>query len=96
MTVDRRFLGLVDVDSGTLLIGDPMYVLPSAESRKPGVDYAAVIAVDANLRSAQLADRPVILLQRFGGDGTYPVYGEFEDGEFIRAIVEFVEPDEDE
>lgn len=45
---ERRFLGVVEVDSGTLLIGDPTYCLPRAEDRKPGIDYQAVI--DAPLR----------------------------------------------
>jgi hypothetical protein len=92
MDIDRRLLGLVDVDSGTLLIGDPGYVLPHAEGSKPGVDYEAVIGAHGAV--TRLADLPVLLLQDFGGDGTFPVFGEFEDGELVRVTVEFVEPDE--
>ena len=90
--VQRRFLGVVEVDSGTLLIGDPTYILPSADSGKAGVDYDAVI--QARGAVARLAGQPVLLLQEFGGDGTFPVFGEYEDDELVRVTVEFVGPDE--
>ena len=35
----RRFLGVVEVDSGTLLVGDPIYCLPRAKDGKSGIDY---------------------------------------------------------
>ena len=92
---DYRHLGYVEVDSGTLVIGDPLYLLPRAKGAQPGVDYQAVL--DADDRVAQpLADRPVLLLTGFGGDGTFPVVGEFEDEELVRVVVVFEEPDEDE
>lgn len=92
---ERRFLGVVDVDSGTLLLGDPAYCLPQAAAGKPGIDYQAVI--DAPLVLAQrLAKMPVLLLRQFGGDGTFPVFAEFyEDGEVARVTIEFVEPDDE-
>jgi hypothetical protein len=94
-TIERRLLGFVEVDSGTLLIGDPTYVLPRASEGRSGVDYQAVI--DAPMvDGARLAGQPALLLSNFGGDGSYPVIGEYEDGELMRAIVEFVGPDEDE
>ena len=94
--LERRFLGMVEVDSGTLLVGDPPYCLPDAERgqaghRLPGRHRRPGRAGGLPRR------RPVLLLGRFGGDGTFPVYGEFdEDGEFLRATIEFVEPDEDD
>ena len=42
-TVERRFLGTVEVDSGTLLVGDPVYCLPYAIDDKAGIDYESVI-----------------------------------------------------
>ncbi|CAN5416596.1 hypothetical protein BH20CHL6_BH20CHL6_08870 [soil metagenome] len=33
---ERRFLGMVEVDSGTLLIVDPRYVPPRAATEGPG------------------------------------------------------------
>ena len=87
------FPGLVEVDSGTLLIGDPLYRLPRLAEGTPGIDYQAVIEGTAGY----LAGQPVLLLGGFGGDGSFPVYGEFDEyGEMTRATVEFVGPDEDE
>ncbi len=38
----------------------------------------------------------MLLISRFGGDGAYPVFGEFE-GELIRVTIDLIplEPDED-
>jgi hypothetical protein len=91
----RRFLGIVEVDSGTLVLGDPLYCLPEAARGRPGIDYAAVIEAPDE-HASYLASKPVLLLGRFGGDGTFPVFGEYEDGELLRVIVEFVDPPEDE
>ena len=94
-TRQRRFLGMVEVDSGTLLIGDPTYVLPRLSTGKPGVDYEAVLA--APIAPVQhLAEGMVLLIGGFGGDGTFPVYGEFdESGDLGRVTVEFVDPPDD-
>ncbi len=86
--VERRMLGVIEVDSGTVVIGDPAYTLPDAAERKPGIDYSALPDL-TGAPAYQLADQPVVLLANFGGDGPYAVIGEFEDGEFMRAIIEF-------
>jgi hypothetical protein len=92
--LERRFLGMVEVDSGTLLVGDPMYCLPYAKEAKPGIDYESIIGGPDKLAS-YLAGQPVILLGAFGGDGTFPVYGEIDEyGELVRVTIEFVEPDD--
>ena len=94
--LERRFLGMVEVDSGTLLVGDPLYSLPHAERGRAGIDYDAVIRT-SDPPATYLDGKPVLLLSQFGGDGTYPVFGEFDTGgEFLRATIEFVEPDDDE
>ena len=93
--MERRFLGLVEVDSGTLLVGDPGYVLPWSERGKPGVDYAAVIAAVPSAVAGPLAGTPTLLIQDFGGDGTFPVFGEFDGPDLMRLIVEFVELEEE-
>lgn len=91
--IERRFLGFIEVDSGTVLVGDPLYLLPCVADGRRGIDYAAVIgAVEP---ASYLDNQPVLLMQRFGGDGTFPVYGEFDDGEFMRILVEFVDANED-
>lgn len=90
-TTQRRLLGVVDVDSGTLLVGDPAYVLPDADAGKTGVDYAEVVAVPMSEDVAPLAGRPVLLLQNFGGDGTYPIYGEFDGPDLARVVIELAD-----
>jgi hypothetical protein len=91
---ERRFLGLVEVDSGTLLIGDPAYALPHAVRGKPGVDYEATIPIDPD-PAVPIQGLPVLLIARFGGDGTFPVYGELDEyGELTSVTVEFVGPDD--
>ncbi len=96
-TIERRFLGVVEVDSGTLLLGDPLYCLPGAASGRSGIDYAAVIAAPDE-PGAPLDGRPVLLLGRFGGDGTFPVFGQIDvHGELLSATILFTgPPDEDE
>ena len=89
-TSPRRFLGMVEVDSGTLVVGDPAYLLASASRGKEGIDYQAVIEAPDGV-STYLAGQPVLLIGGFGGDGTFPVYGEL-----ARVTIEFVGPDEDE
>jgi hypothetical protein len=88
----RTLLGFVEVDSGTLLVGDPAYCLPDVREGRAGIDFQAVLDAPSG-HAHPLAERPVLLLGRFGGDGTFPVIGEFEDGELMRVIVEFVEPE---
>lgn len=87
--LERRFLGMVEVDSGTLLLGDPLHCLPRARDDKPGIDYAAVLGAPDEPAS-YLGGKPVLLLGRFGGDGTFPVFAELdEDGFVVRVTVEF-------
>lgn len=87
--VERKYLGVVDVDSGTLVVGDPGYVLARKASATEGLDFQTVVDADRTPDAVQLGERLVLLIQGFGGDGTYPVFGEYEDGEFRRLIVEF-------
>ena len=89
---ERRLLGWVEVDSGTLVIGDPVYFLPRASDGKPGVDYQAVVDASAELHAQPLAERPVLLLQRFGGDGSFPVWGEFDGAELIAVRINLDPP----
>ena len=94
--LERRFLGMVEVDSGRLLLGDPLYCLPDRAQGRAGIDYAAVFSAPDEPAS-YLDGKPVLLVGRFGGDGTFPVFAELdEDGFVVRVTVEFVEPEEDE
>jgi hypothetical protein len=84
--IERKFVGLVGVDSGTMVLGDPTYLLPSRERSKAGIDYQEVI--DAGPEEFQpFARGTSLLLSLAMGDGTYPVFGEWEDGEFMSITV---------
>lgn len=94
---ERKFLGVIEVDSSTLVIGDPAYLLPSAKDGKPGVDYQSVI--DADLSAFQpFANGLTMLFTIPEGDGPLGVYGEFEDGELwkVSVILDPIEIGEDE
>lgn len=94
--IDRRLLGYVEVDSGTLLVGDPMYVLRHEADGRTGVDYETVLEATSKAQGpvVRLAGQPVLILQQFGGDGSFPVYGEFEDDMFARVVIEFVDAED--
>ena len=84
-------LGFVEVDSGTLLIGDPAYL----GADRAAVETDAALAPDAF--AAPVLRDTALLIGRFGGDGTFPVIGEFDEaGVLARVTVEFVDPWEDE
>lgn len=87
--LERKYLGVVDVDSGTLLVGDPAYLLARKAAGVEGPDFQEVVDADRAPDGVQLGERLVLLIQGFGGDGTYAVFGEYEDGAFVRLIVEF-------
>jgi len=89
---EMRYLGQVEVDSGTLVIGDPCYLLGRAAEGRLGVDYETVLQTDDPVTSP-LDGQPVVLLRQFGGDGSFPVFGQYDDGGLVRVIVDFVEPD---
>lgn len=85
---DRRVLGFVEVDSGTLMIGDPTYL---RVDREPTVDTETALAPDAF--AAPVLRDTAVLIGRFGGDGTYPVIGEVDEaGVLARVTVEFIDP----
>ena len=80
-----------------------------AADRRPGLLPAASRATESQGSTTRQSSRrrtapratlpgsPVLLISAFGGDGTFPVYGEFdEDGELVRVTVEFVGPWDDE
>ena len=88
---DRRFLGVVEVDSGRLLLGDPTYV---GRLIHEGLVANAAAFVEGAEGVAKVAPPGVLLVTGFGGDGTYPVFGEFDEVGLARLTVEFVGPDE--
>lgn len=93
---EQRFLAVVEVDSGTLLIGDPAYVLPRASTGRAGVDYDEIEVTRDPPAAMYFAGQPVLLIQQFGGDGTFPVFGEFDDGELIALHINLDPPVDDD
>jgi len=93
--IERKFLGVVEVDSSSLVIGDPGYFLPRKETDAPGVDFQAVLDADAPLDGAPFAN-DMALLFTVMDDGPYPVYGDYEDGELfqIRVVLDPIDLDE--
>lgn len=87
--IERRGLGVIEVDSGTLIVGDPAYALHEKARGTSGIDYQAVLDVDASIIASRLDNKPLLLIQRFGGDGAYAIIGEFEDDELVRLVVDF-------
>jgi hypothetical protein len=83
----REFLGVVEVDSGTLLIGDPAYVLPSLRDGRAGVDYQDVIDAPSTPVGVPIA-KGLALLANVRDDGPYFVYAEYEEGELISICIE--------
>ncbi len=86
-------IGTVEVDSGCVVLGDPTYLLPSAQRERPGIDYQVVIDADWRQAVTPIASGMALLFQGFGGDGSYPVSGLFEDGRLVAVRVDFVEPE---
>lgn len=93
---ERRFREIVEVGSGTLVVGDPGYLLPRRTSRTDGVDCEEVIRGDAAGVPVPLADRPVLLMPGFGCAETFPVFGEFHEGGLARVTIEFVGPEDED
>ena len=89
--VVTRRLGGIAVDSGSVVIGDPGLLLPHAAQGKQGIDYQAVIDAPSGVPAQLLADLPVQLIDGFGGDGDFPIYGEFVGDELVAITVRFDE-----
>lgn len=85
MTVfDKRLLGHIDVDSGTIWIGDPCYL--RGETNPDKISDAIQKAWGeqksyASLPSILGHEGVGIVSSTYEGDGTYPVYGFFKKDE---------------
>lgn len=93
---ETRYLGLLSVDSGTLVVGDPGLLLPFAGRDRLGVDYQEVIDAPITEPAIQLGGRPALLVTGFGGDGDFPVFGMFDGDDLVRLTIEFVDADADD
>lgn len=92
--VEERLLGVVEVGTGTLVIGDPDYLVPELHGRTR-LEYREVREADTREYAVPVADGMALLVQRFGGGERFPVYGEFVDDELMAVRVDFVDPAEE-
>lgn len=96
MSIERRLIGRVPVDSGTLMVVDPCYMAcePGQGSyQEPARVKAFLDAFDRGKIAWEERVRGLatgLTVSGFGGDGTYPVYAEIDEhGLVARIIVEF-------
>lgn len=93
----RKLLGYADVDSGQLCVVDPCYVLDDEK-------YTALInqwdyspgATDQHSVPLKYNYATGVNFNTAWGDGSYPVYGEIEEGRVVRVIIEMDGADGDE
>jgi hypothetical protein len=83
---ERRFLGVVEVDSGMLIVGDPTYLLSRRRMGTEGLDYEAILDLNPREMVTTLPGRPVLLIS-LGGDGPIGVFGDLEDGEVTSITI---------
>ncbi|GEM_PF-5908680 len=83
----------MEVDSGTLVLGDPIYLLPHSGSGKAGLDARPLLASPDRDPAVPIAGHLALLLQEFGGDGRFRVRGRFVGRELVSVRIDFEEPD---
>jgi hypothetical protein len=93
----RKYLGTVDVDSGSIWIGDPCYVMGDDASHRVrdwGDDYCDKYFADL-LDQKKVNNEPLgqgvgVAVPNFGGDGSYPVFVTYgRDGLVTKAEIYF-------
>ncbi len=90
-------VGEISVDAGCVLVSDPCYVLPDKNypTKRSGTDYSVVFGktdADYNIPVIDLAERGAdgaLLLQNFGGDGTFEVFGKVVNGNLKAVYIDF-------
>jgi hypothetical protein len=86
--MSEKLLGHVSVDSGTISIGDPCYIVGEDYEWK---DVCDKFFPDENDRrgenSIEFAGH--IMASTLYGDGTYPVYAEYQDGRISGLRIDF-------
>ncbi|WP_436739959.1 hypothetical protein [Streptomyces sp. BBFR102] len=101
---ERVKLGMVDVDSGTVFVGDPCYTITGDASHhiKTWSEWCGKLPWDQkNYDVVEPAGSGVGLsVPTMYGDGSYPVYAEIVRGRVARVTIDFdpeyEEDDEDE
>lgn len=75
-------LGYLAVDSGTIMIGDPCYTLPNDGScrTKEAKNWLKFVEATREAISEPFGKDTALVLNNFGGDGRFPVYGIYRNG----------------
>jgi hypothetical protein len=92
-----EYIGDIGVDSGTVMLVDPGYVLPWDETGEKGLDYGRAQGLDkpehrAGMSEFELGGQDLgVLISSGFGDGMYPVYVRRAFGRIAELRVEFIE-----
>lgn len=89
-------IGEIGVDAGLVWIGDPCYILHKGEDFPPELGKSWDEFCDIVLGKEPSSGPTVVDFDGLGvvastgyGDGTYPVFAEFEDGRVKKITIEF-------
>jgi len=84
------------VDSGTVMIGDPCYVLPRKVYDDPGVDYEELLKEweKSDYKENSISLHGVNVFSTPWGDGSYPIYAVIKGSKIMRLIVDFEEEED--
>ncbi len=84
---DFKQIGVVGVDSGTILLGDPCYWLSNKDWKKevlnPNFDLSREIYYDLGHKGKG------VLVSSGYGDGSYPVFAKFKDDRVKEVKIKF-------
>ena len=101
----RKLIGEIGVDAGLCWIGDPCYILHTDTPPKAiGKDWAefCILLENSHYPTARQFDYDLghpglgVVVSTGYGDGTYPVFAEFNnEGRVASVTVEFISRDEE-
>lgn len=100
--MSRKLVGNINVDAGLCWIGDPCYVLHGGRPELIGKDWGEFCSKlfsaeekDGDVRTKAWGDGVGVSVSTGYGDGTYPVYVEYNDeGRVASVTVQFIDPNE--
>lgn len=78
----EKLIGKVRVDSGIIIIADPAYAFPDDEAD----NFISEDFMDIR-ESTQLDKLEGVVLTGFGGDGEFPVYGNYDEENVLTSVV---------
>jgi len=95
-----ELIGSVDVDSGSIFIGDPCYIVQDEAWREFSRPYIAALhknKVFVSLEHKVGFEGKGVMACTLYGDGSYPVYAKFNKNGGIESMtIDFTQEDEDD